>query len=103
MRFSQSCQIFCDSKLRTEYSFILTQFLYKRIATLSNTMTVPSLKFIDCSKFKNLVKNKINKPYNAFYFDKFQIISQRKYPTLSKKLLRRNLALGINIEILLVS
>ena len=63
----------------------------------------PALSFINCSKCKNLVKNKINKPYNAFYFDKFQIISQRKDATLSEKLLKSNLALGKNTEILLVS
>ena len=47
--------------------------------------------------------NKINKPYYAFYFDKFQIILRRKDATLSKKLLRSNLALGKNTETLLVS
>ena len=63
----------------------------------------PALSFINCSKCKNLVKNKINKLYNTFNFDKFQIILQRKNATISEKLLRNNLALEINIEIFLVS
>ena len=47
--------------------------------------------------------NKINKPYNALYFDKFQITSRRKDAIFSKKLLRSDTALGKNTEILFVS